>query len=61
MEMALCVPSTCTVNDLKLALSEPLKKIGQDKQVLVTTSIRGNTCQTRGNEPEFSTGAKVYW
>ncbi|KAF7994900.1 hypothetical protein HCN44_004372 [Aphidius gifuensis] len=60
MEMALCVPATCSADDIKQALSKPLEIIGKDKQILVTTGIRANTCQTQGDEPEFSNAAKVY-
>ncbi|XP_015121190.1 nose resistant to fluoxetine protein 6 [Diachasma alloeum] len=60
LELALCVPSSCSAEDVEKALKEPLKRIGEEKQVVVHTSIKGNTCQSKVDAPKFSTSAKVY-
>ncbi|XP_011309808.1 nose resistant to fluoxetine protein 6 [Fopius arisanus] len=60
LELALCVPSSCSAEDVDKALKIPLRRIGKEKQVFIETSIKGNTCQSKIDSPKFSTSAKVY-
>ncbi|XP_034938093.1 nose resistant to fluoxetine protein 6-like [Chelonus insularis] len=59
LELALCVPDTCHETEIETALQEPLEKFATEHQILINVRIKGH-CQTRKDEPEFSTLAKIY-
>ena len=59
--MGLCVPASCSANDIEKALSGPYEKFGRKNNLIIKVEVDENNCQAYHEEPTFSTGAIIYW
>ncbi|XP_008552670.1 nose resistant to fluoxetine protein 6 [Microplitis demolitor] len=59
LELALCVPDSCSAVDINSALKKPLKEIGQENNIFIDITMKGN-CQAQNDKTNFSIIAKFY-
>ncbi|XP_066586276.1 nose resistant to fluoxetine protein 6-like [Prorops nasuta] len=60
IELALCVPSSCSVEEIKLGLKKPIEDFAARKNLIVKVSLDEKHSQTKDDEPLFTLGAKIY-
>lgn len=58
--MGLCVPATCSYEDVKDALQGPYEDFGNNNDLTVTVRVDKKNCQTRDESPRFTRGAILY-
>lgn len=61
LQMALCVPASCSASDVEEALRGPYEDFGRDNNLVVNVSVDENNCQAYHEEKEFTTGSYVFW
>lgn len=59
--MGLCVPASCSHDDIRQALQGTYDDFGNDNDIIVKVSVDEQKCQTRNEEPKLSTAGYVYW
>ncbi|XP_072753161.1 nose resistant to fluoxetine protein 6-like [Anoplolepis gracilipes] len=60
LQLAICVPSTCSAKDIEIALKRPLEKIGANHNIYIETAVPTNYCQTIEEAPKFTLAAAIY-
>ncbi|XP_024944250.1 nose resistant to fluoxetine protein 6 isoform X2 [Cephus cinctus] len=60
MQLALCVPASCTAKDVEVALTETFKKFGIARNMRIETTVKQEHCQTKDELLEFSTASWIY-
>ncbi|XP_019884639.2 nose resistant to fluoxetine protein 6-like [Camponotus floridanus] len=60
LQLAICVPSSCSAKDIETALKRPLEKIGANKNININTAVQINYCQTIEEAPKFTLPAIIY-
>ncbi|XP_033222638.1 uncharacterized protein LOC117176493 [Belonocnema kinseyi] len=60
LQMALCVPASCHLEDITTALKEPLEKFSKQYNVEVQASIQKDLCQAAHEATEISNYAIAY-
>ncbi|XP_025163801.1 nose resistant to fluoxetine protein 6-like isoform X2 [Harpegnathos saltator] len=60
LQLALCVPATCSAENIETALKISLKGLGTSKNIELQTSVQPNSCHTVKEGPKFTLGAGVY-
>ncbi|XP_046423522.1 nose resistant to fluoxetine protein 6-like [Neodiprion fabricii] len=59
--LSLCVPASCSSQDVTTALTEPLKELANARQIHLDVTVKPSLCQARSDVPEdFTVGAKVF-
>jgi len=61
LQLAICVPSSCSAKDVETALKRPLEKIGANNNININTAVQINYCQTIEEAPKFTLPAIIYW
>ncbi|XP_046733955.1 nose resistant to fluoxetine protein 6-like [Diprion similis] len=59
--LSLCVPASCSSQDVAAALKEPLRKLADARQIHLDITVKPSHCQARSDVPkEFTIGLKVF-
>ncbi|XP_046630291.1 nose resistant to fluoxetine protein 6-like isoform X1 [Neodiprion virginianus] len=59
--LSLCVPASCSSQDVTTALTEPLKELANARQIDLDVTVKPSLCQARSDVPEdFTVGLKVF-
>ncbi|XP_025162708.1 nose resistant to fluoxetine protein 6-like [Harpegnathos saltator] len=60
LQLALCVPATCSAETVEIALREPLERLGAGKNIEFQITVQPNSCSTIKEAPKFNFGAGIY-
>ncbi|XP_046606179.1 nose resistant to fluoxetine protein 6-like [Neodiprion virginianus] len=59
--LSLCVPASCSSQDVAAALTDPLKELADAREIDLNVTVKPSLCQARSDVPkDFTMGLKVF-
>lgn len=61
LQLALCVPSACSAEDVETVLKHSIGIITKNSNIEIQTTVNKNFCQAAKEISDSTSGAIIYW